>query len=126
MRMLTFAQVEDVKHGLDILKKQHMSVGDLGIIGNIDTGSYTFFTLNGRGGSRVEERSFNVLMTLNPSDTNSMYQLPGVETLVQPIKNLVSKLDIERMRGNMPNMSDVDAFNISRLPPGRTMTIKKS
>lgn len=65
-------------------------------------------------------------MTLNPADINSMYQLPGFEALFHPTKNLLAKIDTERMKGNVPNMSGVDVFDLSHLPARQTLTVKES
>ncbi len=88
--MLTIAEVDNVKSGLDtLMERQYLSVGDFGIIGNIETGGYTFFTIDGRSG--MKEGSLNALMTLNPTDINSMYQLPGFEALFHSNKKSAGK-----------------------------------
>jgi hypothetical protein len=87
---LTIAEVDNVKSGLDtLMERQYLSVGDFGIIGNIETGGYTFFTIDGRSG--MKEGSLNALMTLNPTDINSMYQLPGFEALFHSNKKSAGK-----------------------------------
>jgi hypothetical protein len=116
MESLVMAHTYDIPYSLNFLKeKQYATDRDIAMIQDINTGHITWFKF-------PAATNFDQIksVTINPTDLNSLYQLPGLKPLFDPMKEAIKNID----KMYLLNQNYNDEINLSNLSPRLILNIK--